>query len=153
MTVGPTRKCSHGLPQHWCWERTALQSSAEVSARVRVRIWAEPPWGGTLQVINPRKQANNKKKTTNQKATQDQLCYCTVSWMLSEADLQGGRALWLHTHSQCWERLGRMPAGLISPPIPSPVWSSCALQTCSCQSRLSQCSVIWGSAGKCSLPS
>lgn len=85
-------------------------------------------------MINPRKQANNKKKTTNQKATQDQLCYCTVSWMLSEADLQGGRALGLHTQSRCCERLGRMPAGLISPPIPSPR----VISLCSADLQLSE---------------
>lgn len=47
-------KVRYGSPLYWGWERTALQGSRAVSTRVRIRADAEPSWGGTLQVVNPR---------------------------------------------------------------------------------------------------
>lgn len=137
--IQPWKVCLES-PLHWCCERTTLQVSRGISARVMIKACIEPSQGTTLQAVNPG-AGGGKNKNHKQKAPH-QISALLLRYLLaaSEASLQGGSALGLYTHtvsvrSKYGERLGRMPACPFSQILPP--YDLTAI--CSCQRVISLC--------------
>lgn len=141
LTQMPLKPIRTGLlqsPLHWCCERSALQVSRNISARVRHALSPpkEQPPSSNPQKTN--KQNNNLKNLHKAKHnSRSELWWCYLLAALPKLHTPRRKCIWtLHRYSQQGERLGRIflpvpslkcsPAGSTSAAVRESSLSLCA---------------------------